>query len=172
MELFFSPNGRIDQTAYWRAVWILCGISVAISVASIFVTPIIGLLSLGVMWAWIAVHAKRFHDNGKTGWYMLAIIVMAAIISYILGMILPGLFGFDQAAYQREVNSAMSGGGGFAEMMELMNESQRAMVLPNILSTVLMTAIIGVVMGQFKTDPGDNQYGAGPGGASSPDAFV
>ena len=65
MELFLSPNGRIDQPTYWRAVLILFGASSLITLLSIYVVGAIGLLSFGVIWGWIAVHAKRFHDNGK-----------------------------------------------------------------------------------------------------------
>ncbi len=171
MELFFSPNGRIDQPTYWRAVWILFGASAVISILSIYLTGIIGLLSLVVMWCWIAIHAKRFHDNGKTGWYMLAIILMAGIVSLVLGMFVPGLFGFDQAAYQEEVNEAMSG-GGFVAMMQVVNEGQRETMIPSIVSSAILTGIIGAVMGLFKTDPNDNQYGPGPAGSTSADVFV
>ena len=37
MELFLTPNGRIDQPTYWRAVLILFGISAALSAISAFV---------------------------------------------------------------------------------------------------------------------------------------
>jgi len=39
MTLLFSPNGRIDQPTYWRAVLMLLGISAALSVISAFVSP-------------------------------------------------------------------------------------------------------------------------------------
>jgi len=66
MELFLTPNGRIDQPTYWRAVLILLGISAALSVVSAFVSPFFGFLGLLFIWPWIAVHVKRFHDAGKT----------------------------------------------------------------------------------------------------------
>ena len=171
MELFLSPNGRIDQPTYWRAVLILFGASSLITLLSIYVVGAIGLLSFGVIWAWIAVHAKRFHDNGKSGWYMLILIVVAAILSMLLGSILPGLFGFDQAGYEEQVQDAM-GSGDFAVMMAAINEGQRATVVPSILSTLIMTGILGAIMGLFKTDPNDNQYGPGPGGSASADLFT
>ncbi len=165
MQLFLTPNGRIDQATYWRAVLIIFAVSSVITVLSIYVTGIIGLLSFGVIWAWIAVHAKRFHDNGKSGWYMLLLILVAAILNFILGGILPSLFGFDQAGYNQEVSEAMNN-GGFAGMMEVINEGQRATMIPSILTTLIVTGILGAIMGVFKTDPNDNQYGPGPAGAS------
>lgn len=166
MEFYFSPNGRIEQPAYWRGVWILFAVSTAVTVLATFVSGIFGFLSLGVMWVWIALHAKRFHDNGKTGWYMLLMILVAAVVGFVLGLFLPALFGFDAAAYNAELESAMGGRGGFAAVMEAMNEAQRATFLPSVLTTAITTGTIGAIMGLFKTDPNDNQYGPGPAGAS------
>lgn len=170
MELFLTPNGRIDQPTYWRAVLILFAASAVISILSVYVNGIFGLLTLGVIWAWIAVHAKRFHDNGKSGWYMLLLILVAAILNLVLGGILPSLFGFDQAAYNEEMTQAMSD-GGFASVVEVLNTGQRATMIPGILGTLIVTGILGAIMSLFKTDPNDNQYGPGPGGAGAGVSF-
>jgi hypothetical protein len=42
----------------------------------------------------------------------------------------------------------------------------QASLMPSILSTAIVTGVVGAVMGLFKTDPNDNQYGPGPAGAS------
>ncbi len=174
MELFLTPNGRIDQPTYWRAVLILLGISIAMSVISAFVSPFLGFASLLFIWPWIAVHVKRFHDSGKTGWITIAIVVLAMIVSMILGFVLPGLFGVDQFALQQdmqqEIERASSSGDPSAAISAAMEASKRvaqAQLLPSLVSTALVTGIVGAVMGAInKTDPNDNQYGPGPGGAS------
>lgn len=107
MQLLFSPNGRIDQPTYWRAVLILFGISAALSLVSAFVSPMLGIASIIFIWPWIAVHVKRFHDAGKTGWLVLAMIVLAVIVSWIANMLLTPLFGIDVAAMQREMEENM-----------------------------------------------------------------
>lgn len=178
MNLFLTPNGRIDQPTYWRAVLILLGISVAMSVISAFVSPFLSFISLLFIWPWIAVHVKRFHDSGKTGWITVAMVVLAIIVSAIAGFLLPGLFGVDQLALQedmqREIERASAGGDPSAAIGAAMEASKRvaqAQLLPSILSTAIVTGVVGAVMGAInKTDPNDNQYGPGPGGAST--AFV
>jgi hypothetical protein len=55
-------------------------------------------------------------------------------------------------------------------MMELINDAQKATIVPNILTTLITTGILGGIMSLFKTDPNDNPYGPGPGGAN--DVFV
>jgi uncharacterized membrane protein YhaH (DUF805 family) len=172
MELFLTPNGRIDQPTYWRAVLILLGISVALSVISAFVSPFLGFAGILFIWPWIAVHVKRLHDSNKSGWLTIAIVVLAIVASMIAGFILPSLFGVNQAALQaemqREIENAAAGDPAQA-MSAAMDASKRiaqSTLLPSILSTAIVTGIVGAVMGLFKTDPNDNQYGPGPTGAS------
>lgn len=174
MELYLSPNGRIDQPTYWRAVLILFAISAALSVISAFVSPFLGFIGIVFIWPWIAVHVKRFHDAGKTGWLTVAMVVLALIASLVLSFILPALFGVDQAAIQqqiqRDVEQAASGGDAGAAMaaaMEASKAAAQAQLLPSILSTLIVTGVVGFVMSLFKTDPNDNQYGPGPGGSGA-----
>ncbi len=174
MDLFLSPNGRIDQPTYWRGVAILLAISVAVSALSAYVNPFVGFLGILFIWPWIAVHVKRFHDSGKSGWLTIAVVVAALVLSLILGAILPGLFGVNmlalQADLQRQIEDASSGGDP-GEMMAIVTESTKrigqAQLLPNIVSTAIVTGVIGVLMGVInKTDPNENKFGPGPGGAT------
>ncbi len=174
MELLFSPNGRIDQPTYWRAVLILFGISAVLTVVAAFVSPFLSFLSIIFIWPWIAVHAKRFHDAGKTGWLTLAMIVLAVIVSLVAQAILPPLFGVNVADMQREMEENMadymSSNDPGAAMVYAMQEAKKmsqAQLLPSILSTGIVTGVVGFVMSLFKTDPNDNQYGPGPGGSAS-----
>nr|WP_321359489.1 DUF805 domain-containing protein [uncultured Hyphomonas sp.] len=174
MNLLFSPNGRIDQPTYWRAVLILLCISAALNVVSAYVSPILGVASIIFIWPWIAVHAKRFHDAGKTGWLTLAMIVLAVIVSFAAQAILPVLFGVDVAGMQREMEENMADylssndpGAAMAYVMQETKRMAQAQLLPAILSTAIVTGVVGFVMSLFKTDPNDNPYGPGPGGAGA-----
>jgi len=173
MELLFSPNGRIAQPTYWRAIIILFVISAVINVAAAYGSPFLGFAAIIFIWPWIAIHAKRFHDAGKTGWLTLAMIVLAIIVSAICSMLLPGLFGVDMASMQREMEENMQDymasndpGAAMAYVMEESKRISQAQLLPSILSSGIVTAVVGFVMSLFKTDPNDNQYGPGPGGAA------
>lgn len=173
MELYLSPNGRIDQQVYWRAVLTLFGISAAISVLGAFVNPLFGLLGLVFVWPWIAVHVKRFHDAGKTGWLTVALVALALVLYVILGLAVPGLFGVDtaeiEAEMQREMERASSrndGGAMFSAMMDGARRANQAQLVSGIVSTGIVTGVLGAIMGLLRTDPNDNQHGPGPGGAS------
>lgn len=165
MELYFSPNGRIEQPTYWRGVITLFVISAVLSAISAYVSPFIGILGLIFIWPWIALHVKRFHDAGKTGWLTVAMVVLAIVVSFIAGMLLLGIFGVNSAAMQeqmmRDMENMQTGDAG--EMMSYAMEQSKLMaqkqLLPNILSTGVVTGVVGVVMGLFKSDPNENQYG-------------
>ncbi len=170
MELYLSPNGRIDQPTYWRAVLILFAISAGLTVISAFVSPFLGMLGIVFIWPWIAVHVKRFHDAGKTGWLTVVMVVVALVVSMILAFILPGLFGVDQAAIQLEMQREIEAAGSdpaaaMGAAMEASKRAAQAQLIPSILSTLIVTGLIGFIMSLFKTDPNDNQYGPGPAGS-------
>jgi len=174
MELYLSPNGRIDQPTYWRAVIILFGISAVLNVISAFVSPFLGFVGILFIWPWIAVHVKRFHDAAKTGWLTVAMVLLAIVVSFVLAAFLPGLFGVDQAALQadmeRQIEQAAASGNPAAAMsvaMEASKAAAQAQLIPSLVSSLIVTGVVGAVMGLFKTDPNDNQYGPGPAGASS-----
>ena len=103
MQLFLTPNGRIDQATYWRAVLILLGISAALSVVSAFVSPFLGIAGLLFIWPWIAVHVKRLHDSNKSGWLTIAIVVLAVVVSMIASFIRRTDFSFEITYHSRRV---------------------------------------------------------------------
>ena len=178
MNLYLSPNGRIDQSTYWRGVITLFVISAVVSVLSAFVSPFLGLLGLVVVWPWIVLHVKRFHDADQTGWITIGMVVLAIILSTVLSFILPALFGVDAAALQAEmmrdmedISSSNDPGAVLAASMEASKKVAQAQLLPSILSTAIVTGVIGFVMSLFKSTPGPNKYGP-PSGMGAVDTFA
>jgi uncharacterized membrane protein YhaH (DUF805 family) len=173
MDLFLSPSGRITQGTYWRGALILFAISALLAVVSAFVSPFVGMAGLLFVWPWIAIHVKRFHDAGKTGWLTLAMVVLAIIVSFVANSFLPGLFGVDSAAEQAKMMEEMTSSGSddpgamMAAAMEGSKKLAQRLLPAQILSTLLITGVVGTVMGLFKQEPRDNQYGALPGGGGS-----
>lgn len=161
MELFLTPNGRITQSTYWRGVIILAAISIVLTILAAYVTPMVGILALLFIWPWIAIHVKRLHDNGKTGWLTIAVVVAAIIVSFILGAVVTPLLGGGVGNMEAEINAAAQT-GDISAIMEMTRDMQKAQMIPSIVQTALMTAIIGFGMNMLKTEPADNQYGPVP----------
>jgi uncharacterized membrane protein YhaH (DUF805 family) len=178
MNLYLSPNGRIDQPTYWRGVITLFVVSSVLSAISAYVSPFLGILGLVVVWPWIALHVKRFHDADQTGWITLGMVVLAIVLSIMLGFIVPGLFGIDTAAMSEQMARDMEDlassndpGAVMAATMEATKKMTQAQFLPNIVSTAIVTGVIGFVMSLFKSTPGTNKYGP-PSGEAAADTFV
>jgi uncharacterized membrane protein YhaH (DUF805 family) len=82
-HLLFEFDGRINRGKFWAgiaamwaisiALWILIGIAVAINSSVIWI--VFGFLGLVVyvamIWMGLAVSIKRWHDRGKSGWWVL-----------------------------------------------------------------------------------------------------
>lgn len=72
----FSFKGRVRRRTFW-ITYFICNFLMYIlseSAASGFEEGgalIFLLIYIPVLWAWIAVHAKRCHDLGHSGWWML-----------------------------------------------------------------------------------------------------
>jgi uncharacterized membrane protein YhaH (DUF805 family) len=83
-QLFTSFDGRINRQTFWIAF----GLFVAVSVVAYIVALAIGIwflwiVALALIYPQVAVGAKRFHDMGKPGMYMLI-----GLIPFVGGLIL------------------------------------------------------------------------------------
>lgn len=112
--LYFSLRGRITRRTYWTSYFLpMAGVWV---VFRLTVDPHhppqgagFGLLcliaGLAILWSGIAVHAKRWHDLGKSGWWSLVGIipvlgglVMLVAMGFLRGTSGPNRFGDEQGA--------------------------------------------------------------------------
>jgi uncharacterized membrane protein YhaH (DUF805 family) len=57
-------------------------------------------------------------------------------------------------------------GAMIAATMEATKKMAQAQLLPNMLSTAIVTGMVGFVMSLFKSTPGTNKFGPPPGGPS------
>ncbi|WP_269713895.1 DUF805 domain-containing protein [Caulobacter sp. NIBR2454] len=141
--LFVSVDGRIGQKDFWIG-------ALLIFVAGIVLgwIPLIGwLASLGLIWCWIAISAKRLHDFNKSAWLIaipLAVMMILGFISVIfagIGMAIGSLLdGYPEAAIA----------GGMMGMFGIMS-----------LSSLVGLAFL-LWVGLSKGDAGPNQYGPAP----------
>jgi uncharacterized membrane protein YhaH (DUF805 family) len=91
--LLFNFDGRINRAKFWIGIvilWAANAILVAIASAanSSGVWALYGLVSLVLIWPSLAVSIKRWHDRGKSGWWVL--IVLIPFIGWIWALIETG----------------------------------------------------------------------------------
>ena len=84
ISLLLSPSGRINRGKWWLGhllLTFLMVLGVLIVVSPMLGQPdakpglgaafIFGLISLLVLWSVICINIKRYHDLGKSGWWVL-----------------------------------------------------------------------------------------------------
>lgn len=80
----FSFNGRLRRQHFWISWLILF----AVGVITGFIPFLGALISIVMIWPNLAIGVKRLHDMGKTGWFILAPVVVNIIGTFVIfGMI-------------------------------------------------------------------------------------
>lgn len=98
-DLLFSFDGRINRAKYWLGTviaWVFGAVAVALLQT---VGGTIGLLVaiaayVALIWVGFAVLIKRWHDRGKSGWWVL--IVFVPLIGYLWALIETGFLEGDK----------------------------------------------------------------------------
>lgn len=169
--LLLNPTGRILKNRFWQGLVILTVASVIFQATQVQLGPMFGiggmfvffLLGLVLLYMEIAVYAKRFHDAGTTGWWILAVWVGSFITAMILNAFLGGLFIGEQGrAIQEELSERLAQG----ELSIAVEAAQRLaeLQLPlTIITIVLQAVILGVIVGSLATEPRENKHGPVPG---------
>ena len=77
-QLLFSLNGRIGRRTWW--LWAaMLGLAmyatVLLRVAGVSATVTDTAVNLLLLWPAVALSVKRWHDRGKSGWWVLVALV-------------------------------------------------------------------------------------------------
>jgi uncharacterized membrane protein YhaH (DUF805 family) len=86
-HLLFEFDGRINRAKFWAgivAAWIISIvfaiiIAIGVGINSSGVWVIVGILGIAlyvaIVWMGLAISIKRWHDRGKSGWWVLISLV-------------------------------------------------------------------------------------------------
>ena len=66
-------EGRATRSEYWW--WVLFIVLVSIALGALKLQMLSGVFSLGVLLPLLAVGARRLHDIGKSGWWLLIYLI-------------------------------------------------------------------------------------------------
>lgn len=165
-NLLFSPSGRIGSADFIRGIIVLIVISAVLTVLPLISSglDVLKILSIVMVWCWIVLYVKRFHDAGKTGWLTVAVAVASIILLYILSVITTKMFAADLSAQMQEVVIAATESGSFKDMMAMSQEFgtkiAKKTAIPTAIGTSILTYVVAMVVDKmFPRDPSDNQYG-------------
>lgn len=78
-HLLLQFDGRINRAKYWLGVvilWVLSIIAYVLVSALDSVGAILAFLVwIAIIWPALAIQIKRWHDRGKSGWWILIVFV-------------------------------------------------------------------------------------------------
>lgn len=168
MTVLFAPNGRINPSQFQTGALVLLGIGFVLALVPLTGNgALIGvqtLIGLAMIYPWVVLWRKRLHDSGKSGWFLLLILLVWFIISMIASQVITMMFAGDMMQAMEDVT-------GFSQMMQAQAQLAEELALPNAISSLVVGLV--VVFGAnavLKSDPEENRYGPPPGseGAAAP----
>jgi len=160
-NLLFSPSGRIGPGQFMSGVTVLVVIGLILALLPIFVPALImlGIVNLVLLWCWIVLWVKRYHDGGKSGWMCLIPIIVYIILAMILGAVLSGMFVDLEAA---EKIAEATEAGDFGALMQFAGSggmTKTGGIITAVATAVLSYVVAMVFNNMIKHDDHDNQFG-------------
>ena len=139
-RILIGAGGKLGPMEFAQGLVAIVAVSLALSLLSLF--PVIGglfallsiLIGLVLAFCWVCIFSKRFHDAGQSGWMTVGAIVVAIVLSVVVGLVLNPVFG--GAAYT-----------DFASLQAM----GPATVLKNMITSVIINGALGYYM--FKLKP-------------------
>ena len=88
-RLWLDPRGRIDRRTFWlHGVLPLLGSAVLLralfDIARLPQEQVDEWVSMLVTWPLLAISAKRWHDRGRSGWWVLVLLIPVAGVLWLL----------------------------------------------------------------------------------------
>ena len=163
--ILFNPQGRIGPGEFWRGLIVLIGLSIVMSVVSVYapmaIAGIVSFAGILLIYPLICVYGKRFHDNGRTAWLVLVVLIGYIAASVLLTMILTPIVAPNLEAAQMELSEKMVAGEiGFAELMaESQALSGGPVLIMQILVTLVASLLAGFFVARLESDPDENEHG-------------
>jgi uncharacterized membrane protein YhaH (DUF805 family) len=157
LETILNPSGRIGPVTFRNAALVLILIGALFSILPYFRPDLalISFASLLLLYPWVVIWVKRFHDAGKPGSRFLIVLVAWLVAGVAANHFLVSRF----------VPNPPPIDPNFIWLS--MQAQMQANALPGtIVSTLLSLGFALVVNEELKSDPGENAYGPPEGGRS------
>lgn len=152
-----DPTGRMGPGAFRDAAITLILIGAVISLLPWINSSLMSLTyaSFLLIYPWIVIWIKRFHDAGKSGWMFLTVLVPWLIVGGVVSrlVIIPYFAPDFASARPTDIPSALANARAL----------QESIALPGTIFSVIFSSIVTFgVNALLKSDPGPNAYDPPP----------
>jgi len=152
METIFNPFGRIGPVAFRNAALILIATGAFLGLLPLINSElaIVSFASMVLIYPWVVIWIKRFHDAGKSGAMFFAVFVPWLITGILV----------NQFIVKRFVDvPPVDPNFIWASMVAQM---QASALTSTIAGAIISLAFALVVNEELKSDPAENAYGPPP----------
>lgn len=99
-RILIGADGKLSPMEFAQGLVAIIAVSIVFQLVGLLLSGILGLLwlpvtfvvAIGILFAWVCIYSKRFHDAGKSGWMTLAAIGAGIVLYVIGGLILSPIF--------------------------------------------------------------------------------
>ena len=177
-SLFFSPQGRIKGKEFWLGWVVLTLVGFALSgIQNLAFEPqdqarlLLLPLQIAMIYPWVCVYGKRFHDAGKSAWMVLVVfgVQIVITIALVIAFVIP------QVPLIQETFAGVQGGGQEAarefqespEFQEYQALMRDRVAIPTMIGSLTLSLVVAYVVSILKSDPDENRFGPPPGAAAA-----
>jgi uncharacterized membrane protein YhaH (DUF805 family) len=150
MKTMLNPQGRIDPVTFRNAAMILIVVGAILSLVPLVLPAltVLSFVSVVLIYPWLVIWVKRFHDAGKSGAMFLVVLVLWLIASLAANVFITRRFA--SSATPVDPRNVMA---GIAAQM-------RSTAIPGtIVSVAIALAFVLVGNALLRPDPELNAYG-------------
>lgn len=160
-NLLFSPSGRIGPGQFMSGVQILIIVAVVLAILPALVPALVmlNILGLVMLWCWVVLWVKRYHDGGKSGWMCLIPIIIYIIIGGIVSTVLAGMFVDTEAIAAIADAQEQADLGALMSMMGKGGMTTTGLIVTALAGAAVSYIIAMVFNNTIKHDAHDNQFG-------------
>jgi len=160
-NLLFSPSGRIGPGQFMSGVTVLVVISLVLQLLPIFIPALLllNIIGLVLIWCWVVIWVKRYHDGGKSGWMCLIPIVVWIIVGAIVGVVLAGMFADPDAALAAAEAAEAGDFGAIFQSMGTGGMTTTGAIINAVTGAVISYVIAMIFNNTIKHNDHDNQFG-------------
>ncbi|MFN3313347.1 MAG: DUF805 domain-containing protein [Hyphomonas sp.] len=171
--VLLEPKGRLAPSPFAQGYILLTAAMLIITIVSTFLIPGSAVLQYALIFPYLCVFSKRFHDAGLSGWlWLLALGVFLVLNSLLTILLMPGLSPDAWRIYAEvsELSQEQGMEAGMEALAQQGMELTRAAGLSSVAAFLITSAGIGFVVYRLRTDPRPNRHGPPPAGTAAPDS--
>ena len=156
LNTYLSPKGRLNPSDFKKSALTLIVIGVVFSIPELLgmdsLAALAGIVSFALLYPWIVIWIKRYHDGGKSGWMSLLPIIVYLMATIILMMTMLG------DGFMAIIEASSTGASQAEKMAEEMVEGKEMMIL---LANTALSAVVALGFNAYliSNDDHENQYG-------------